>query len=98
MAMRRPVRIPRIRRERPKLRPAPRDGLHRAQRERPEVRVERVQRRAGRRVARDGGGEELGGDFHVAEGVDEVELAFEVFGGVDDDWAAAPEDVGDDPV
>ena len=44
MAMRRPVHIPRIRRERPKLRPALRDGLHRAQRERPEVRVERVQR------------------------------------------------------
>ena len=53
---------------------------------------------AQRRGVPDGGSQQLRGELHVAEGVDEVNLAFEVFGVVDDDWAAAPEDVGDDPV
>ena len=74
MPMRRPVRVARVRLERPPLPARARNGLHAAQAERAEVRVERVDGVA-EGVFGEGGGEELRRDLHVAQGVDELELA-----------------------
>ena len=93
--VRRPVRVARVRLERAELAARPRDGVHAAQRERAEVRVERVQR-VPESVFGDGGRDELRRDLHVAQGVDELELALEALEGVDHDRAVAPEDVRDD--